>query len=36
MGASISQKHNKFTYFCILLGEPDRSQKNVLDFGARV
>jgi SAM-dependent methyltransferase len=31
--AFISQKHNQFTYFSMQLGEPDWSEKDLLDFG---
>ena len=34
MLAFISQQQNRFTYFSIQLGEPDWSQKDVLDFEA--
>jgi SAM-dependent methyltransferase len=36
MLAFISQKHNQFTYFSMQLGEPDWSDKDVLDFGGNV
>ena len=36
MLAFISQKHKKFSYFSMQLGEPDCSKKDVLDFGGNV
>jgi SAM-dependent methyltransferase len=34
--AFISQKHGQFTYFSMQLGDPDWSEKDVLDFGGNV